>query len=107
MLVHRRRCSPEAGSAPVLSGTLFSVLLRLANPNEFLQKLDLFDEKGEARSVVFLYKSGAKSTSQEGLAKLKAVVSRRPVGARSFFLMLRKQGILPEYRLDLKQTERL
>lgn len=77
MLVHRsRRHSPDAGLIFPFHKTVFTVLIRSANLIELAQKLDIFDRKKQASSVLSGYESKEKKIGQRKLARLKFLVLR-------------------------------
>lgn len=105
-LVSQRHRSPDAGPLLALHGKLFGGMIRSANPNEFPQKLDFFDDKEQFYFVLFRYKSKAKDRNQKRLARPKAHVLKTD-GSVLFCVNAAETAKQPGYRLGLYPSELL
>lgn len=74
LLEHRHRSFTVADLVQSPHGTLFSILIRFANPNGLLQKLGFFDQEEQVLRLLFQCKSELKKRNREGLARLEVVV---------------------------------
>lgn len=67
----------EGRLIPAVQLTLFGVLIPLASPNRFSQKLELFNGDEQTCSMLVWYKSGTKRGHQGRCPRLGAVVLQR------------------------------